>query len=216
MSAGELLDKFSILEIKAERIGDETKRGLVRAEIAALEGVALPLIGVGCPAAREFALLKHVNERIWDMNESAAAEAAAGAGFFDGRRIMLENNARFRVKRRINNMAQSGLHEVKSYGDTCVWVDARGAKKAPAEDVVSFARWRGLYHDRVCVAVDDGELAGACVALAEAGGDSGRLSVVQCPTYDGSRADPGAEWIDLDPSAVPAGVAIAWDCSRMS
>lgn len=40
VSAGELLDKITILQIKAERIGDPAKRANVAMELAALEAVA--------------------------------------------------------------------------------------------------------------------------------------------------------------------------------
>jgi len=40
VSAGELLDKITILQIKAQRIGDPAKRANVAVELAALEAVA--------------------------------------------------------------------------------------------------------------------------------------------------------------------------------
>ena len=41
VSAGELLDKITILQIKAQRIGDPAKRANVAVELAALEAVAV-------------------------------------------------------------------------------------------------------------------------------------------------------------------------------
>jgi len=41
VSAGELLDKITILQIKAQRIGDPAKRANVAMELAALEAVAV-------------------------------------------------------------------------------------------------------------------------------------------------------------------------------
>jgi hypothetical protein len=41
VSAGELLDKITILQIKAQRIGDAAKRANVAVELAALEAVAV-------------------------------------------------------------------------------------------------------------------------------------------------------------------------------
>ena len=41
VSAGELLDKITILQIKAQRIGDAAKRTNVAVELAALEAVAV-------------------------------------------------------------------------------------------------------------------------------------------------------------------------------
>ena len=40
VSAGELLDKITILQIKVERIGDPAKRANVALELTALEAVA--------------------------------------------------------------------------------------------------------------------------------------------------------------------------------
>ena len=43
VAAGELYDKISILEIKAERIDEPTKLGNVHTELALLNGIALNL-----------------------------------------------------------------------------------------------------------------------------------------------------------------------------
>ena len=46
VSAGELMDKITILQVKAERIGDAAKEANVRKELALLEAVAAQALGV--------------------------------------------------------------------------------------------------------------------------------------------------------------------------
>lgn len=149
VSAGELLDKYSILEIKLERIRDDKKKKCIRAEMDVLEGSVRPLLCEGGNLTLEYRLLKYVNTVIWDLNEVQEVKDA-----FDGRHIMEENNARFRVKRWINEKVGSALKEVKSYAGTEVWLDAKGECGSHMLNVLLFAQWAMLYHDTVYVVLD--------------------------------------------------------------
>ena len=118
ISPGELLDKITILRIKAERIGDAAKLANVRLELKLLEQTWREACGVADVATEERAL-QAVNERLWDIEDRIRAKEAARA--FDAqfielaRSVYIENDERAAVKKRINLALGSRLLEEKSY-----------------------------------------------------------------------------------------------------
>ena len=119
VSWGELLDKITILEIKAERIADPVRRANVETELRAL----LPARhGLGCEAADITGLvsqLKRVNERLWDIEDAirlAEKDQDFGPRFVRlARDVYHTNDQRAVLKRRINDRLGSDLVEEKSY-----------------------------------------------------------------------------------------------------
>ncbi len=119
VSWGELVDKYTILEIKAERLQDPTKLANVRTEIAAL----LPLRDQALHARPDLlpleAELKAVNETLWvveDEIRDCERRQEFGPRFVElARTIYRQNDQRARVKREINRRLGSGLTEEKSY-----------------------------------------------------------------------------------------------------
>lgn len=144
VSAGELLDKYSILEIKRERIQDEGKLQDIQREIDVLNDMALGLI---TQVRFEYALLKYINRVIWDLND-----VCCGLKSFDGKHIMEENNARFRIKKKINTKTSSVLSEQKSYNQTAIFVDPCESVH-DFEQVHIFSQFLALYYDQVYVLV---------------------------------------------------------------
>jgi hypothetical protein len=118
ISPGELLDKITILRIKAERIGDAAKLANVRLELELLERTWREACGTADVATEERAL-QAVNERLWDIEDRIRAKEAARA--FDAqfielaRSVYIENDERAAVKKRINLALGSRLLEEKSY-----------------------------------------------------------------------------------------------------
>ena len=119
VSIGELIDKITILEIKAERIADPAKRRNVLAELNVLldsrRTTGLDAAAVG-PFASE---LKSINIALWDI-EDAIREAEArgdfGPRFIElARSVYQMNDRRARVKYKINTTFKSALIEEKSY-----------------------------------------------------------------------------------------------------
>jgi hypothetical protein len=118
-SPGEFLDKLTILEIKAERIADESKLANVRRELELLRATwaASPL------AARDVAArvadLKGVNESLWEIEDRIRLKEAAQA--FDeefvelARSVYRTNDRRAAIKRDLNVILGSDLLEEKSY-----------------------------------------------------------------------------------------------------
>jgi len=119
VSIGELIDKITILEIKAERIADPAKLTNVRAELDGL----LPLWEDQHQAQPDLGALKDqlktINERMWDIQDQLRDKEAAQV--FDeafvklARGVYQTNGERVQVKNEINRLAGSHLVEEKQY-----------------------------------------------------------------------------------------------------
>ena len=121
VSFGELLDKIAILQIKSERIGDETKLANVRKELSALEQTWMAHPAAVKDIARLRRELKDVNERLWAIEDDIRLKEKAQA--FDdefiqlARSVYFENDTRARIKKDINLALGSAYVEEKSYQD---------------------------------------------------------------------------------------------------
>jgi predicted nucleic acid-binding Zn-ribbon protein len=119
ISWGELIDKITILEIKEQRLTSPAAVANVRKELAALNGAVSELK----PAPAELGALKEdlksINEALWDIENRTRAKEAAQS--FDQqfvaltRSVYLNNDKRALIKRRINELLNSGLVEEKQY-----------------------------------------------------------------------------------------------------
>ncbi len=119
ISPGELIDKITILRIKAARITDAQKVANVRHELQLLErtwresGAAIPAV------AADEAALERVNAALWDIEDEIRDKELAQA--FDARFIELAravyvtNDERAALKKRINTTLGSTIVEEKSY-----------------------------------------------------------------------------------------------------
>ena len=119
ISPGELLDKITILRIKAARIVDAGKGANVRLELDILEKTWRD---AGCAAfdvAREERALQAVNERLWDVEDlirEKEAKQTFDREFIDlARAVYVSNDERAAIKKRINLQLGSRLVEEKSY-----------------------------------------------------------------------------------------------------
>ncbi len=118
VSVGELLDKITILRIKAARIPDEAKLAHVRAELAALEAVAAGVAPApGLEAA--VAALQATNETLWEVEDAirlCEARGDFGPDFVRlARAVYVTNDRRAALKREVNRLTGSALVEEKSY-----------------------------------------------------------------------------------------------------
>jgi hypothetical protein len=121
VSYGELIDKITILEIKAERIGDAAKRANVRTELELLNATWAGAAASHTDIGAERAQLRAVNEALWDIEDRIRVKEKAKA--FDAefielaRSVYVRNDERAAVKRVINEKLGSTLVEEKSYQD---------------------------------------------------------------------------------------------------
>jgi len=118
-SLGELLDKITILRIKAERIGEADKLANIRRELALLERLAQEDGASGPPIDLLTDKLAAVNARLWSIEDAIRTcerEGDFGPRFVAlARSVYCENDTRAAIKRAINTLANSALVEEKSY-----------------------------------------------------------------------------------------------------
>ena len=119
VSAGELLDKITILRIKADRLHDEQKRRNVVHELQLLEAVADAELGdkEGYKALLDDLLA--VNAKLWDI-EDGKRDCERNKTFDDrfiqlARSVYIENDRRAALKRALNEHFGSTIVEEKSY-----------------------------------------------------------------------------------------------------
>jgi hypothetical protein len=123
ISPGELLDKITILRIKARQIRDATKLANVRTELVLLEQTWQDAVPAGSEAARSVAgdeaALQKVNESLWDIEDRIRDKELAQQFDSDfvalARAVYVTNDERAALKRRINVMLGSRIVEEKSY-----------------------------------------------------------------------------------------------------
>jgi len=119
VSVGELIDKITILEIKAERITDAGKRANVERELAGLMAVAAPLLAAHAGLEALKCALREVNQRMWDIQDGLRAHEAAqdfGQEFITlARGVYQTNGERVALKGEINRALGSRLVEEKQY-----------------------------------------------------------------------------------------------------
>jgi hypothetical protein len=119
ISVGELLDKISILELKAEAIADSAKRANVLRELDALRLVRLHEVAASSQLETLCADLKAVNRVLWGI-EDALRERERERRFDDGfvklaRSVYRHNDRRAAIKRQINELTGSEFIEEKSF-----------------------------------------------------------------------------------------------------
>ena len=118
-SLGELIDKITILRIKAERIGEPEKLANVRRELNLLERSAREDGGSVPPIDLLTGQLADVNGRLWTIEDELRAcerEGDFGPRFVAlARSVYCENDTRAAIKRAINTLTHSALVEEKSY-----------------------------------------------------------------------------------------------------
>jgi len=121
LAYGELLDKITILQIKSERITDESKLSNVNKELGLLNDLWKSDNKSLVDISDEFTALKEINEKIWDIEDSIRDKERVKE--FDdkfielARSVYFSNDKRAEIKRAINLKLGSELIEEKSYSD---------------------------------------------------------------------------------------------------
>ena len=119
ISAGELIDKITILEIKSEKISNPEKLAEVDKELNSLKETVKKYIPDQTKIAKFKIDLKNINLKLWDIEDSK--RNAEKKNKFDEKFIELARNVykfndeRAKIKLTINNTLGSNIKEVKSY-----------------------------------------------------------------------------------------------------
>ena len=119
ISPGELLDKITILRIKAARMSDAAKVANVKHELELLEKTWRDSGASAGDIGDEEANLTRVNEALWVIEDDIRDEERAGRfgeKFIElARAVYITNDERAAIKKRINVALGSNIVEEKSY-----------------------------------------------------------------------------------------------------
>jgi hypothetical protein len=119
ISAGELFDKITILEIKKEKITNKEKLVNVEKELNSLNDTVGKFIPDQNNISKHINDLKEINLKLWDIEDGK--RAAEKEKKFDDKFIELARNVyklndeRAKIKLAINTALGSNIKEVKSY-----------------------------------------------------------------------------------------------------
>ncbi len=119
ISAGELIDKITILEIKNEKISNTDKLIDIKKELTSLKKSYEKNIPLNRELNALTKELKKINLKLWDIEEKK--RLAEKNNKFDNQFIQLArdvykfNDRRAKIKLQINVILGSNIREVKSY-----------------------------------------------------------------------------------------------------
>ena len=119
ISAGELIDKITILEIKKEKISNKEKLEEINKELISLNETLKKSINDESKILSFKNDLKNINLKLWDIEDGK--RSAEKNNKFDEKFIQLARNVykfndeRAKIKLAINNALGSNIKEVKSY-----------------------------------------------------------------------------------------------------
>tara|TARA_B100000029_G_scaffold491514_1_gene551751 strand:- start:67 stop:468 length:402 start_codon:yes stop_codon:yes gene_type:complete len=121
ISAGELLDKISILEIKLERVQDKEGLKEINKEYKVLKNTQDSNIKITEDLKDLFHELKKINIKLWEIEDQVRA-CEKNKDFGDkfvqlARNVYLSNDKRSDIKLKINKLLGSNLREIKKYSD---------------------------------------------------------------------------------------------------
>jgi len=119
ISAGELIDKITILEIKKNKISDENKLKEIDKELNSLNHTMNKSILEKSKILTFKDQLKEINQKLWEIEDSkrmAEKNNDFGKEFIElARNVYKLNDERARIKLKINEILGSNIKEIKSH-----------------------------------------------------------------------------------------------------
>tara|TARA_X000001036_G_scaffold9950_1_gene8815 strand:- start:468 stop:863 length:396 start_codon:yes stop_codon:yes gene_type:complete len=119
ISAGELIDKITILEIKKEKIVNKEKLIEIEKELLSLNETMKKFIPDQSEVSKFKDNLKEINLKLWDIEDgkrSFEKNNEFGKEFIElARNVYKFNDERAKIKLAINTVLGSNIKEVKSY-----------------------------------------------------------------------------------------------------
>ena len=119
ISAGELIDKITILEIKKVKISNKDKLIEIEKELLSLNETVKKFIPNNSKVSKFKDNLKEINLKLWNIEDgkrSAEKNNKFGKEFIElARNVYKLNDERAKIKLAINNALGSNIKEVKSY-----------------------------------------------------------------------------------------------------
>ena len=121
ISAGELLDKISILEIKIDKIKNKSSQEEINKEYKLLKAAQNSNIEENDKIKKLFVEIKKVNLKLWNIEDKiriCEKNKDFGKEFIElARAVYSTNDARSKIKSEINELLGSNIKEVKQYVD---------------------------------------------------------------------------------------------------
>ena len=121
ISAGELLDKLSILEIKINKINDKEGIVEVNKEYESLKQTMSSNIKTTKILENLINEIRKINLKLWDIEDKIRVcekNKDFGQNFIDlARSVYLNNDKRAKIKAEINKVLDSNIKEIKQYVD---------------------------------------------------------------------------------------------------
>ena len=121
ISAGELLDKISILEIKLEKVKGKTNQEEINKEYKILKEVKNSNIEVTEKLKILSTKIKEVNLNLWNIEDKlriCEKNKDFGQNFIKlARDVYFNNDKRSKIKSKINEVSGSNIKEIKQYVD---------------------------------------------------------------------------------------------------
>lgn len=119
ISAGELLDKISILEIKIDKIEDKNSQVEINKEYKILKEAKDLNIQSTNKVEELFNEIKKINLNLWNIEDKiriCEKKKDFGQAFVDlARSIYFNNDKRAKIKSEINKILDSNIKEIKKY-----------------------------------------------------------------------------------------------------
>ena len=119
ISAGELLDKISILEIKLEKIKDKNSQEEIKKEYKILKEIQNSSIKIEDEIKDLFKSIKEINLKLWDIEDKlriCEKNKDFGKNFIElAREVYFNNDKRSKIKSKMNKVLGSNIREVKEY-----------------------------------------------------------------------------------------------------
>ena len=121
ISAGELLDKIAILEIKLVKIKDKENLMEINKEYESLKETKNSNIKLTKNLEKLIIQLKEINLKLWDIEDKkriCEKNKDFGQAFVDlSRSVYLNNDKRANIKSEINKILGSNIREIKKYAN---------------------------------------------------------------------------------------------------
>ena len=119
ISAGELLDKISILEIKLEKIKNKDSQKEIQKEYKILKEIQNSSIELTDKIKDLLKSIKEVNLNLWDVEDKlriCEKKKDFGENFIkSAREVYFNNDKRSKIKSEINKILGSNIKEIKQY-----------------------------------------------------------------------------------------------------
>ena len=119
ISAGELLDKITILEIKIDKIKNEDDKKEVLKEYKSLKKIQEDNIKFNEEIKKLYNDLKQTNSKLWEIEDKLRIfekEKKFDKDFIElARGVYFNNDDRSKIKLKINKLLKSNIREIKQY-----------------------------------------------------------------------------------------------------